>query len=132
MKTLANCTSKEFLTQTVKIKRAVEKWLTDTDIMNIRKRLPALPDTMSEDEKKEAIESQAKANLSAIFDAIAEEHPDETSEVIALCCFTDPEKMDERPMFDYLTAIADMISNESVIGFFTSLMRLARTGTLRA
>ena len=42
VKTLANCTDVEFLRQTNKIRKAVEKWLTDTDIANIRKRMPKL------------------------------------------------------------------------------------------
>lgn len=37
MKNLANCTPSEFLKQTNKIKKSVEKWLKATDIMEIRK-----------------------------------------------------------------------------------------------
>jgi hypothetical protein len=45
MKNLANCTPREFLKQTSKIKGSVEKWLKVTDVMNIRKRMPkALPE----------------------------------------------------------------------------------------
>lgn len=130
MKTLANCTLREFLTQTAKIKRAVEKWLTDTDIMNIRRRMPHLDENIPEAEKKKAYERQARENVSAMFDAICEDHPDETAELIALCCFTEPERVDERPMIEYLQAVTDMIGNEAVIGFFTSLMRLVQTGIL--
>ena len=55
MKNLAKCKPTEFVKQTVKIKKAVERWLTDTDIMAIRKRLPKIqkitPD-MSDDERE--------------------------------------------------------------------------------
>jgi hypothetical protein len=40
MKNLANCKPSEFLSQTNKIRKSVEKWLKLTDIINIRKRIP--------------------------------------------------------------------------------------------
>ena len=131
MKTLANCTPREFLTQTIKIKNAVSKWLTDTDIMAIRKRTPVIADGMSKAEKDEAYTKQGLSNLSAMYDEIAGRHPDETLELLALLCFTEPDKVDEHPMTEYLTAISDMLGSEAVTGFFTSLMKLARTGILK-
>ena len=43
-KNLANCTPKEFMVQTRLIKHAVEKWLTDTEILkqNTSKLNPAI------------------------------------------------------------------------------------------
>lgn len=140
MKNLANCKPSEFLKQTNRIKKAVEKWLTDTDILNIRKNMPEIeeikPNASAEEAKnivalnKERAKVQAKSNLSKMFDAIFEEHPDETLELIALLCFVEPEHVDDYPISDYLEAIADMISNESVIGFFTSLVRLGQINIL--
>lgn len=131
MKTLANCKPREFLAQTVKIKRAVEAWLTATDIANIRKRMPVIADNLSKEEKKEALQNQAKANISAMFDEIAEKHPDETLELLALMCFVEPENVDDYPMTDYLTSLTEMIGSDAVMGFFTSLTRLAQTGILK-
>lgn len=131
MKNLANCTPREFLKQTVKIKRAAEAWLTATDIMNIRKRVPVLADTLTQEERKEALAAQARVNLSAMFDEIAEKHPDETLELLALMCFVEPENIDDYPMTDYLTSVTEMIGSEAVLGFFTSFAKLARTGILR-
>ena len=39
-KNLANCTPKEFLVQTNRLRKSAEKWLKATDIMNIRKNIP--------------------------------------------------------------------------------------------
>jgi len=124
MKNLANCTPREFLTQTNRIRKSVSKWLTDTDVMNIRKRLPKLPDDISKEEKQEMLKKQASKNVNAMLDAILEDHPDETLELLALLCFVEPEDVDNYPMTDYLDAVSDLISNKSVIDFFTSLMRL--------
>lgn len=138
MKNLANCKPSEFLRQTNKIKKAVERWLTDTDILNIRKTAPDITivdETASEAEQekvrainREKARTQAKANLSRMVDAIAEEHPNETLELLALLCFVEPEHVDDYPMAEYLASIADMMANEAVISFFTSLVRLAQMG----
>lgn len=125
-KNLANCTPKEFMVQTRLIKHAVEKWLTDTDIMNIRKNLPELPDGMDEDEKKKKIEEQAKANLSRMFDAIWDEHPDETAELLAILCFVPIGEVESHPMTFYMESLSELISDQTVWNFFTSLVVAAQ------
>ena len=137
MKNLANCTPREFLKQTSMIKRSVEKWLKATDIMAIRKRMPANIPEINENvpvaeqsdvvaKRAEMLREQAYKNVSAIFDTMLEEHPDETLEVLAYCCFVEPEKVDDYPMGFYLAAITEMLSDESVKAFFTTLMQLVR------
>lgn len=137
MKNLANCTPREFLKQTSRIKRSVEKWLKATDIMAIRKRMPAnipeinnnVPVAEQSDvvaKRAEMLRDQAYKNVSAILDTMLEEHPDETLEVLAYCCFVEPEKVDDYPMGFYLAAITEMLSDESVKAFFTTLMSLVR------
>ena len=130
MKNLANCTPREFMAQTVKIKRAAADWLTKTDIANIRKRMPVIADGLTKKEKDEAFSAQARANISAMFDEIMDKHPQETLDLLALLCFVEPDNVDDHPMSEYLKSLTEMIGNEAVIGFFTSLARLARTGIL--
>lgn len=137
MKNLANCTPSEFLKQTNRIKKSVEKWLKATDIMEIRKRMPkGMPEVtadMSTSEKQKVLEKrqkmlreQSNKNLSAILDAMLEEHPEETLEVLALCCFVEPEKVDDNPMSYYLRSVYEMIEDDAVKDFFTLLMSLAQ------
>ena len=125
-KNLANCNLKEFVTQTAKIKRQVEKWLTETDIMNIRKHLPELPDDMSKEERVEALKAQGLKNASEIFDAVFEEHPDDTIELIALLCFVPADEIETHPMTYYMGSITEMLDNEDVWNFFISLAVAAR------
>ena len=142
MKNLANCGPREFMRQTAKIRHAVSKWLKLTDIMAIRKRLPEQPDIpadMSKDEKaakikewNEKVSAQAKANLHDILDAIMDEHPEETVDLLALCCFVEPEHADDHTMSEYLGAVVDMMEDENVMRFFTSSMRLAKMAGLTA
>lgn len=139
MKNLANCKPSEFLKQTNRIRKAVAKWLTMTDIMNIRRRLPkyetAAPGATAEDRAEvirrnaELKRKQATENMMAILDAVMEDHPDETLEILALCCFIEPEHVDDHPVSEYLTAFTELISDEAVMSFFTSLAKLGLMNT---
>ena len=124
MKNLANCKPSEFLTQTNKIRKSVSKWLTDTDIVNIRKRMPTLPEDISDDERREAMNKQASDNFNAILDSILDEHPDETLELLALLCFVEPKDADNHSITEYIESFNELINNKAVTDFFMSLMRL--------
>ena len=136
MKNLANCKPSEFLIQTNKIRKSVANWLTVTDIMNIRKRLPELEeagDGATTDERQAVVErnlkkknEQVKQNLIDILDAMLVDHPTETLEILALCCFVEPEDVDNHPMSEYIGAITELIETKEVMSFFISLARLAK------
>jgi len=130
MKNLANCKPSEFFVQTNKIRKSVARWLTVTDIHNIRKRLPEYTDDMDAEKRAEVRNAQMKQNLSAILDAMLEEHPMETLEVMALACFIDPKEADDHPMSEYFKSVGEMIADEGVLSFFTSLVSLESSGIL--
>lgn len=137
LKTLATCKPSEFLKQTSRIKKSVEKWLTDTDIIDIRKRMPALEEASLDAtvEEKAAIyarnkkitQEQARKNISAMLDAILDEHPEETLEILALCCFVEPANVDDYAVNVYLEAFNSLINDKAVLDFFISLASLAQT-----
>lgn len=139
MKNLANCKPSEFLKQTNRIRKSVEKWLDATHIMEIRKRMPEVKTVPlgADEEVRRSVglentklrNEQAKANISAILDEVLENHPDETLEILALCCFVEPENVDEHSVSEYLEAFNELVSNEAVIGFFSLLVRAGRTST---
>ena len=130
MKNLANCKPTEFLVQTNKIRKSVEKWLTLTDIRNIRKNVPELKEGQSKEERKEELAKASKENLNKILDAILEEHPKETVELIGMMCFIEPEDVDNHPVSFYLEAMSEIMNDEAVIGFFMSLTNLEQKGIL--
>lgn len=137
MKTLASCKPSEFLRQSNLIRKSVDRWLTETDIMNIRKRLPHMelvPINATQEEKEEINEKNTKArndqmrkNLSDILDAVMDEHESETLEVLALCCFVEPKDIDNYTVSEVLGAFNELINDENVMSFFTSLVRLGQT-----
>lgn len=127
MKNLANCTPREFLRQTNKIRKAVAKWLSLTEINKIRKTLPLIPDDADESEKERLTQEQAMKNANKILDVIMDEHPDETVELLALLCFVEPEDVDNHSMSEYLGAFSELVNDKEVAGFFISLIKLGRT-----
>lgn len=125
-KNLTNCNLREFMVQTRLIKHYAEKWLNDTDIMNIRKNLPDIPEDADDEERKRLLTEQGMKNASAMFDAIFDEHPDETIQLIAMLCFVPLTEIDNHPMTYYMESISEMLNDETVWGFFTSLAVAAR------
>ena len=96
--------------------------------MKIRKRLPNL-EGLDKEQRKEALEKQAKENMSAIFDAVLEEHPQETVEIMALVCFVNPEDANKYPMSYYIASVTEVIEDEGCRDFFKLLVRLANKNT---
>lgn len=129
MKNLATCTPREFLYQTNKIRKVLESWLTKTDILNIRKNKPKIPEGATAEERQQAIQAQVKENLSKMLDAILEANTDETLELLALLCFVEPEDVDNHPMSEYISSVTQLISNKDVLSFFTSLAQLGQTNS---
>lgn len=126
LKNLSNCKPSEFLRQTNKIRHAAEKWLTLTDIMNIRRRQPELPEDADDEEIEKLRQEQATKNLSAMLDEIMEVHPDETLELLALASFVEPKDVDKHTVSEYLGSFNELLNDPNVLGFFMSLIGLAQ------
>lgn len=150
MKTLANCNAVDFLTQTNKIRKAVAKWLTDTDILNIRKNVPEMPKLkpleypkdVSDDEKEKLFDEyqkerervleghekakreQVKKNLMEMLDKALDEFPMETLEILGMVCFVDKKDLEKTKGIDLLNGAMDAFADDEVVRFFTSLVSL--------
>ena len=149
IKTLANCDLYEFLSQSNKIRRSVEAWLADTGAVQIMKRKPDnLPEVVDIrlinamepgtqekaleerqkviDERKKLLEEQAKRNISDALEVMLGTYPKETAEVLALCCFVEPEDIPKHKTSEFLAAFGELINDESVLSFFISLVNLVQ------
>lgn len=139
MKNLATCKPSEFLKQTNRIRKKVEEWITVTDIIKIRGVVPEqipLKREMTREERDEAIaenkrrmEEQGRKNMSRMLDSIMGDHPAETLEILALCCFVEPEDVDNHTITEYIESFNELIGNKVVLSFFTSLVQLGQTFT---
>lgn len=142
MKNLANCKPSEFLRQTNKIRKVAEEWLKTTEFLKILQRkaeqVPLDISATSEERAKaflknrELAEKQTRENISDALDKVLEEYPEKTIELLALLCFIEPEDADNHPMSEYIGAVGELIGNQEVISFFTSLMQLGQMGTSNA
>lgn len=126
MKNLANCNVREFLSQTNKIRKSVVNWLSLTQILEIRKNMPVFTDDVSEEDRKKAMAEQAKKNFSDMLDSILDKYPDETAEMLGLMCFIEPKDLNKHKMTELFASFNEMINCEEVIGFFISLVSLAK------
>ena len=129
MKTLANCSPREFLVQSNRIRKAVSKWLTLTKLLEIRKNLPKLPENATQEEREAAAAEQIQSNARAMLDSILDEHPEETAELLGLLCFVEPEDLDNHPMTEFFGAISEILNSKEIIDFFTSLVNLESENT---
>lgn len=141
MKTLASCGPREFLKQTNRIRIAAEKWLTATKILEIRSRMPKVETKKVEDKeelaanieaRKKAFAEQARKNAFDMLEAMLETNADGTLELLALCCFVEPEDVDNHTMSEYLVCISELIEDPGVLSFFGSLAKLGLTSSVTA
>lgn len=134
MKNLATCKPSEFIAQTAKIKNAVKNWVEVIDLMKIRATKPAYlayPIDATKEERESIFEQneelkkkQAMENVNKILDNMLVSHPQETLNVLALCCFVEPEHVDDHSVDEYLQCIMEMVQNKSVVNFFSLLAHL--------
>ena len=129
-KNMANCNGVEFLRQGNRIRHEVEGWLKETKVLEIRKRRPQGMENMDisdrsklTPEQNKALREQNKKNISDMLDACLETHAEETLRVLALMCFIEPEDADSVPVTMLLANFAEMLGDEGVMNFFTSLTK---------
>lgn len=121
MKTLANCDNIEFMQQTFRIFDDVKDYLTETKLLEIRKKMP---DTkgMSKEEEAEAIKKQVTANITEMLKTALMDNAEQTLRILGLICFCEDEKVlksDRKIMTEAVAALCD----ENVLDFFISVMQ---------
>lgn len=123
MKTLANCTLKEFLQQTNKIRHKAADFYNVIGIADIRKTMPTLTgkETPEEAEKKRI--EQGKKNISAIIDKCIDANIDATIEIIGLMCFKTPEEAENMNATEFIDVVFEIIGSERVMNFFTKMVK---------
>lgn len=127
MKTIANLNGVEFLRAINRARHAVEKLLTVTDVLKIRKNVPKLTGKETPEEKEKLHRAQVKKNLNDMLDTLLETHPEETYEcIMALCVLEEGEEPDG---LELVSAAFSLISDKRVLDFFMQLVKLGRLDT---
>lgn len=141
-KNLANCTPEEFLDQSYLIMDAAEKFMKVNDILGIRSRrvegLQEIPKDNEEEadrirhENAKKITAQRMKNVKELLTSMLHTNKKETLELLAISCFIAPEDVNNYTMPFFLRNIGEMISNQDVLAFFTSLAEVEQTGIFSA
>ena len=127
MKTIANMQGAEFLRQCNKIRHAAADLMQDTQVLEIRKRMPAFTGKENPELRKVMIEKQSKQNISDMLDELLNTHAEETYNVLKLMCVT--EEGEEATGLDMAMAGLEIVTSPKVMDFLSSLARLAQTDT---
>lgn len=128
MKTIANLNGVEFLRAINKARHAVEKLLSVTGVLKIRKNVPNFTGNESPEEKAEMERAQVKKNLNDMLDSLLETHPEETYECIMALCVRD-EGEPEPDGIELLMAAFSLIGDKRVLDFLSQLGKSGLLGT---
>ena len=128
MKTIANLNGVEFLRAINKARHAVEKLLSVTGVLNIRKNVPNFTGNETPEEKAEMERAQVKKNLNDMLDSLLETHPEETYECIMALCVRD-EGEPEPDGIELLMAAFSLIGDKRVLDFLSQLGKSGLLGT---
>lgn len=129
MKTLANCTLKEFLQQINKIKKKAAAFYDVVGIGDIRRTLPVFKGDETPEQRKEMIRKQGMKNISAIIDKCIDENIDATVELIGLMCFKTADEAAEMEVSEVLDVVLETVGSQRCIDFFTKLEKLGLINT---
>ncbi len=128
MKTIANLNGVEFLRAVNRTRHAVEKLLSVTGVLKIRKNVPNFTGNETPEEKAEMERAQVKKNLNDMLDSLLETHPEETYECIMALCVRD-EGEPEPDGIELLMAAFSLIGDKRVLDFLSQLGKSGLLGT---
>lgn len=127
IKTIATLKGPEFLRACNRVRYAVEKFVKETNVMDLRKMMPVITEDMDDEQRMDAIHEQSKKNISAMLDRVLEERPEATYDL--LCALMINDTGEELDGVDLITAAMEILSNKKVLDFLLQLARSVQTGT---
>lgn len=128
MRTIANLNGPEFLRAINRTRHAVEKLMSVTGVLKIRKNIPQFTGEETPEERQEMARAQAKKNISDMLDSLLETHPEETYECIMALCVRD-EGEPEPDGIELVMAAFALISDKRVLDFLLQLGKSGLFGT---
>ena len=128
MRTICDLEGVAFLRQCNKIRHIADEVLKDTKVLEIRKNKPVFTGKETEDEQKQMISEQINKNINQMLDVLLEEKPDQTIRLFRAFIILDEGEKEPSGMDMLLTAM-DIISDNRVIDFLSSLVRLGQMNT---
>lgn len=128
MRTIANLTGPEFLRAINRTRHAVEKLMSETGVLKIRKNVPQFTGKETPEERLELERAQTKKNLNDMLDSLLETNPEATYECIMALCVRD-EGEPEPDGIELIMAAFSLISDKRVLDFLLQLGKSGLFGT---
>ena len=128
MRTIANLTGPEFLRAINRTRHAVEKLMSETGVLKIRKNVPKFTGNETPEERRELEREQVNKNLNDMLDTLLETHPEATYECIMALCVLD-EGEPEPDGIELVMAAFSLISDKRVLDFLLQLGKSGLFGT---
>lgn len=127
-KTLANCTTIEFLRQANKIRKAVGNYYDECDFGEILKRKPDFPMNTTFEQKTEIARKFRREQINEILDICLETNVEKTVEIIGLMCFMTKEEAENTKANILLGLALELISSQEVVDFFSKMVQSGMIG----
>ena len=128
MKVLSQFEGVEFLKRCNKIRKEVQSFLKETNVLKIREHLPKFTGKETAEEKAEMQRAQATQNINDMLDVMLEEYPEKTIELFR--CFIELEDGEPEPSgMDLVMTGMNIITDNRVMDFLLSLIRLGQMNT---
>ena len=125
MKTLAQFDGVEFLKRCNKIRKDVQAFLQETNIMSIRKNVPTLTGKETKEEIRAKNKEQALKNVNDMLDVMLDQYPERTLDLFRLFIELEDGEKEPTGMELVLTGM-NLFTDERIVDFLASLIRLGQ------
>jgi hypothetical protein len=131
-KTLANCTTIEFLRQANKIRKAVGNYYDECDFKSILGRKPDFPFNSTVEQKEEIASKFRREQIDEILDICLDANAEKTVEIIGLMCFMTKEEAESTKANILLGLALELISSQEVVDFFSKMVQSGMIGMVNS
>jgi len=125
MKTLAQFDGVEFLRRCNRIRKDVQAFLQETNIMSIRKNVPTLTGKETKEEIRAKNKEQALKNVNDMLDVMLDQYPERTLDLFRLFIELEDGEKEPTGMELVLTGM-NLFTDERIVDFLASLIRLGQ------
>ena len=123
MKTLANCSTKEFLVKTNSIRHKAEKFIKTLSSIDVSSLYEKIKDVDRTDRKE--LLKVTYPLISEILDVCLEKDIDALFEIVAELTFSTVEEVEKLEPAEITDVIFELLNSKRVVDFFISCARLA-------
>ena len=123
MKTIISLPAEQLLVAAYDTAEAVEEFMHETELAELRKVMPEIPEGASGEETEAAYKAQWRKNVKAMVRRCLKERPEATVKVLR--CLVIPEDGEELNGFGLLAGAMEILNAPQVLEIFFKSVRLA-------